>query len=897
MSRARPPTQSSFSPTSRAAGRSLAEVVLHAASVGETEREAYLERIATDDPTLARAARRRLAAAQELPSSFLESPAAERLEGAGEAERSAGEGSPPPAERYQLGPCLGQGGMGRVVEAYDRLLERRVALKFLTSEKPGIRDLFLREGRAQARVRHEHVLEIYDGGELDGQPFLSMRHVAGGSLATVAPSLSLEQRVRLSIQVAEGLHAAHREGLLHRDVKPSNVLVEETPDGDLTAYVSDFGIAADVTDPDRLAGDAVAGSPYYIAPERLDGSGGVDRRSDVYSLGVTMYWLLTGSLPLSGQPTLDILLQTVRGGLPPPRRESPNLPAELDAIVQRCVARDPDARYASARAVAEDLQRFLDGEVVEAYAAGLAYRLTRFVLRHRLLVGAAAVAATALVVAGVAVAVFAVRADAARTRAELRQGQAEELIRFMVVDLQKKLEPASRLAVLDDVGRAAMEYFAAVPEEELSEEELLRRSRMLYQLGNLRIQRGELAEAAAPMAESLALTRRLHELAPTDPERLFELGQSSFWVGFVAWERGDLEAARGPMEEYLAISRRLVGMDPEKLDWQLELGYAHSNLGSVLQAGEKLAPALEEFRASLAIKERLVAADPSSRPWRTELAAGHNTVGVVLQALGRLAEARERFEAERGILTALVEEDPTDLRARDFLATSHGYLGRLYQAVGEPARAEQELASARTLLAKLVEHDPENTQRRYKLVLNHLDLGWSAFVGKDLATAQAEWLQAQRHLEALLAIDDSTYDWRKTQAVLVYHLALLQAARGEEELARKTVLQAIEGLAGLAETQPADRSVHLPLARSYLLLGSLERSPAAAHAAFGRAAEHLEPFARDGRDARILAPWASALRCLGRLEEARAVDEVLRSSGYVQELPREPCAMPSAAGS
>jgi hypothetical protein len=188
-----------------------------------------------------------------------------------------------------------------------------------------------------------------------------------------------------------------------------------------------------------------------------------------------------------------------------------------------------------------------------------------------------------------------------------------------------------------------------------------------------------------------------------------------------------------------------------------------------------------------------------------------------------------------------------------------------------------------------VEHDPENTQRRYKLALNHLDLGWSAFLAQDLTTAEGEWERARQNLDDLLAIDNTSYDWRKSQAVLVYHLALLQAARGEEERARETVLQAIEGLAGLAENQPADRWIRQPLARSYLLLGSLERSPAAARGAFDRAAEHLGPFARDSRDARILAPWAAALRCLGRLEEARAVDAVLGSSGYVEQLLRESC--------
>ncbi len=354
------------------------------------------------------------------------------------------------------------------------------------------------------------MLEIYDSGELAGQPFIAMRHIAGGTLAEAGPALPLERKVRLLAQVAEGLHAAHREGLLHRDVKPSNVLVDETPDGELTALVTDFGLATELEDAGQMAADAVAGSPQYIAPERLGGAASkVDRRSDVYSLGVTLYRLLTGEVPFPGQNTVEILHHVVHHELPPPRRHLPSLPAELEAIILRCTAREPEQRYASARAVAADLERYLDGEVVEAYAAGLAYRLTRFVLRNKLLAGVATAAAAALAVASVAVAVFALRADAARQRSELRQGQAEELIRFMVVDLRQKLESLGRLDVLGDVGDAATEYFAAVPAAELSEAELLRRSRMLYQIGDVRIRQG-----LRPEQRAVALSTRLEPPRP-----------------------------------------------------------------------------------------------------------------------------------------------------------------------------------------------------------------------------------------------------------------------------------------------------------------------------------------------------------------------------------------------
>ncbi len=872
----------------------LDEILLVAASHDPAERDAYLQAVALFDAELAATVRHRLGAANALSDSFLDTPAATRLgveQSAGDVTSSgasvAGAASAdvvpavlPASERYEIGVCLGEGGMGRVHEAVDRQLGRRVALKFLAHEDPEIARCFLREARAQARVQHDHVLEIYDSGELDEQPFIAMRCVDGGTLAEVGPTLSLEHKVRLLVQVANGLHAAHREGLLHRDVKPSNILVDQRHDGALRALVTDFGLATELDGTESTLTEAIAGSPHYIAPERLQRPPtSVDRRSDIYSLGVTVYWLLTGDVPFSGEQTVDILRQSAHAELPRPRTRMPGLPAELEAIILRCVARDPGERYASARAVAVDLQRYLDGEVVESYAASLSYRLTRFVLRNRLLVGMAALAFAALVVASVAVAIFALRADQARARAEMRQGQAEELLRFVVVDLREKLASLGRLDVLDDVGGAAMEYFAAVPPHELSEAELMRRSRMLYQIGEVRIQQGNLDGAEAPMEESLALARRLAELEPDDGDRLFELGQSHFWVGFVRWERGDLVAARESFVMYLEISRRLVAMDGQNRTWRRELSYAHSNLGSLLEAEGDLPNALEQFRATLAIDQDLVEAVPEDSTARSELAASHNTVGVVLQALGRLDEADHHLRADLAIRRTLASANPESFDARERLGASHGHLGTFLYLRGKLAPAHAQFEQMRAITEELVSHDPANTTWRYQFAWSHFGLGRVAFARGQTELARAAWQRQSELIEALLTLDPTPHRWRRTRATSLLHLALLERARSVEE-ARESAQTAIDGLEPLAAARPTDRQVHRWLARSHLLVGSLESSPAAATAAFARAAEVMEPFVHDARDGRVLAPWAEALHCLGRSKESRVVVERLQQQGF-----------------
>lgn len=458
---------------SSAARRRIDRLVLDAAALDPGGQEAFLAELSARERDVAAEVRRWLLASEDLPEDFLDTPATELLAAAC-AEPDPGVPVPPTGdERYEVGECIGAGGMARVYRAFDRRLRRPVALKILhTSDSEASRRL-LQEARAQALVRHDHVLDVYDTGELNGRPYIAMRYVAGGSLSDLVGGpgadreAGLERKVRLMAQAAEGLHAAHRAGLLHGDIKPSNVLVEETPDGELKAWIGDFGIATGAEASAPGAG-GLAGTPQFMAPELLAGERAwADHRSDVYSLGVTLFQVLSGELPPRAGAR--------RGEL---RERAPELPPDLVAVVALCLAWNPCERYPSARAVADDLRRFLDGEVVAAYADDPVYRLSRFAARHRTLLAVTGMAAVLLASAWTTAA-MAVQADA---RSKQYRVQAEELIIFTLFDLRDKLEPLGRLDLLDDVGERAMRYFAAVPEAELSDEELARRLMALSQI-------------------------------------------------------------------------------------------------------------------------------------------------------------------------------------------------------------------------------------------------------------------------------------------------------------------------------------------------------------------------------------------------------------------------------
>jgi serine/threonine-protein kinase len=353
--------------------------------------------------------------------------------------------------------------MGRVYRAVDRRLGRPVALKFLNSDDPQQVQRFQREARSQGQIEHDHVCRVYDVGEVDGRPYIAMQFIEGRTLDEVGAELSLEHRIQVAEQVAWAAQAAHSQGVVHRDLKPGNVMVEVSDDGGVHAHVLDFGIARDDRGSAMTISGQVVGTPAYMAPEQVQGDPGrVDRRVDVYAIGATLYDLVAGRAPFTGSTRMETLIKVVTDEPSPLRQLDGSVPADLEAIVARCLEKDPARRYESARALALDLRRFLDGEPVAARMVGPVYRFKKYVDRHRALTG---VVGAAAVVVLFLVGALLWQGYTARRGAEAAQHFGRELERISSMLRQVHMLPRHDVAPTEDLIRKRMREIETTMEE------------------------------------------------------------------------------------------------------------------------------------------------------------------------------------------------------------------------------------------------------------------------------------------------------------------------------------------------------------------------------------------------------------------------------------------------
>jgi eukaryotic-like serine/threonine-protein kinase len=569
---------------------------------------------------------------------------------------------------YLLVRQVGRGGMGVVYEAVQRSLGRRVALKvlpFAAALDPRQLQRFHNEAQAAAQLHHPHIVPVHGLGCERGVHYYVMQFIEGHTLAEAiaqvraaaaapaapaaatpaATALSTDRSARspayfravarLGVQAAEALEHAHQCGVVHRDVKPANLLLDAA--GQL--WVTDFGLARYRTDQGlTLTGDAV-GTLRYMSPEQaLAKRGLVDHRSDVYSLGLTLYEALALEPAYPGSDREELLRQIAWGEPGPLRRLNPAVPVELETVVLKAMAREPERRYATAQELADDLKRFLEHRPVRAKRPSLRERLAKWAWRHRSVVTVAAAVAVTCLLATTLV----VWREKEQTKAALKQAQAQG--RRADGNFQKALDGAMRMLVQldpkpdrpplegDKLRRALVEqglnFFRQFINEESDDPAVLFESARAYQLmANVYLSQKNIARARAMMATSYALLEGLMSGYPQDEFYRKELIQAHYQVGIYYRSLKHADEAR---EEFARAVGLIRAARPRDARGDAQNTYAWLLVDC---PDETLR---DPARAVALAKEAVTLAPAEGKYW--------NTLGVAHYRAGDWAAAREALE-------------------------------------------------------------------------------------------------------------------------------------------------------------------------------------------------------------------------------------------------------------
>ncbi len=791
-------------------------VVLQGRALAGAERIAFLAEACGGDELLRREAEGLLAHADDdLP--VLSTAAVVRFatpEALAELKGEPG-GGPTPAAigPYRIRRVLGEGGMGTVYEAEQvEPIRRIVALKLIRRglDTDGVIARFKSERQALALMDHAGIARVLDAGASgDGRPYFVMELVDGVPITEYCRErrLGIRDALQLFLAVCQGVRHAHQKGIVHRDLKPSNVLVCDT-DGVPAPKIIDFGIAkaidpsaGDEGEPSTRIGGAI-GTPDYMSPEQAGViPDGVDMRTDVYSLGVLLYEILTARRPYAIPAcTPGAMERVLRGPEPPPpsaaapeRRRQ--LQGDLDNILARALARQPADRYESVEQFADDIRRHLEGAPVLAREATWTYRTAKFVQRHTVTV---AVGATLAVLVAAAAVTFAIQAgrlaaerDRARAAEQLAREQAAtaESVSTFLVELFRTSDPSeargNTITAREVLDRGAERIESDLRDTPQVQATLLGTMGQVYQnLG--------LYGVAQPMLER-ALARRRAVFGPEHPL----VGESLDQLALLRRKRGDYAGAEPLFREALAIQQRTEGPDHPSIAETM------SNLGFLLRNTDRGREAEVLLREALAMRLRLFG------PEHHQVAEGLHELGATLWRNGNLAGAQD-------LLRRALDLDRRLLGEIDPVVSVRWYtLGQVLQDSGQFPAAEEAFRAAlnidRTLYGAEHPNVAHASQGLAWLLIKECKVAEAAplldtalDLHRRLVGAESPWVSAD--LQALGVSKLCTRDYAEAERVFRRGLALATKIYGPESSwaaeATMRLGSAIRRQGRLAEAEP-----------------------------------------------------------------------------------------------
>ncbi|HEU0036306.1 MAG TPA: protein kinase [Kofleriaceae bacterium] len=789
-----------------------------------------------------------------------------------------------PEAHYKHGSEIARGGMGRIVAAEDQRLGRPVALKELLEPAGDALGRFQREALITARLQHPGIVPVYEAGRWPtGEPFFAMKLVSGRPLdRVIAEAKTLEERLALLPRIAAATDAiayAHSHRIVHRDLKPANVLIGDFGE----TVVIDWGLAKDLdvgdspesqTRHDRpgakrtpkpatntasrtasiashpppstrqvssttltVAG-AVMGTPAYMAPEQARGEP-VDQRADVFALGAMLYHLLAGVPPYNARTATDVIAAAALGRVIPHAEREAGAPRDLVAIVERAMRQSPAERYPDAGALADELRRFLTGQLVSAHRYTPLQRLSRFLKKHQAAVTIATISVVTLAVGGtLAVRQIVQQRDAARYErqvADIRRRAAEAMIDEMLSDVKDRLVQIGRLDLLTSLGTQIRTYYgtlARIPGG-MPVDDVDRMAVAVELLGRAERDSGDSARARKTwmdMRDQLAAAVG-SDAGPTTIKKRMMIARLDFQLGTIDQATGKSAAALASYERAKQQFNALRTEAPNDRQILLFSAENHDRRGDLLRNDGKLDEAFEDYSAAKLERERATTLPGHGTDDIVALATSHLKIGSIYQARGESATALAEYRAALRLRETLLEARPDAVDLQQGLLDVQDTLASLQRQIGDTKSAIETYQNSLPIVEALIRHDPANTLWKRQRGNVFADLGFTLLDTGAFSDGLAQLDQAIAAQIELAAIDPKNTSWQ-------VDLSRSHTRAGDARLYLGAIDEAIasygRGLAireQLAEKNPKSapyrRSLafsHHKLATAYALKGDVTRA-------------------------------------------------------------------------